>query len=107
MVETGTVVTNTVFARTVAAMFNPSATLDAQFDTLAKYIPAVSTATGKRHVGSDQLENNNLNGADYRNGWGRPASEEMQPWLHSDIKDMAYLFINGLYGEMVVNGGLR
>ena len=107
MVEAGTVVTNTVFARSVPAMFNPSATLDARFDTLAKYIPAVSTATGKRHVDPDQLENNNLNGVDYRNGWGRPASEGMQPWLHSDIKDMAYLFINGLYVDMVTNGGLR
>jgi len=107
MVEDGSIVTNAVFARNVPAMFNPSATQDAQFDTLAKYIPAVSSATGKRQVGSDQLENSDLNGADYRNGWGRPASEGMQPWLHSDIKDMAYLFINSLYGELVTNGGLK
>ena len=107
MVEDGSIVTNAVFARNVPAMFNPSATQDAQFDTLAKYIPAVSSATGKRQVGSDQLENSDLNGADYRNGWGRPASEGMQPWFHSDIKDMAYLFINSLYGELVTNGGLR
>ncbi len=82
MVEAGTVVTNAVFARTVSAMFNPTATQDAQFETLAKYIPAVSTATGKRFVGSDQLENSNLNEAGFRNGWGRPASEGIHTWLH-------------------------
>ena len=44
--EDGTIITNAVFARTASAMFDPSATQDAQFETLAKYIPAVSSASG-------------------------------------------------------------
>ena len=107
MVEDGSIVTNAVFARDVPAMFTPSATQDAQFEALAKCIPAISTATGKNLVGSDQLENHNLNSSYYQDGWGRPASEGMQPWLHSDMKDMAYHFINMLYGDIVTKGGLR
>ena len=108
MVEDGSIVTNAVFARNVPAMFNPSATQDAQFDTLAKYIPAVSSATGKTLVfGDDDFNLNDSSSVSRPNGWGRPASEGMQPWLHSDIKDMAYLFINSLYGELVTNGGLK
>ena len=108
MVEDGSVVTNAVFARDVPAMFNPSATQDAQFETLAKYIPAVSTATGKTVVfGDDDFNLNDSSSVPRPNGWGRPASEGVQPWFHSDIKNMAYLFINGLYDDMVTNGGLK
>ena len=107
MVNDGSVVTNAVFARNATAMFNPSATQDAQWETLAKYIPAVSTATGKRIVHPDNVDNCDLNGADYRSGWGRPQSEGVQPWFHSDMKNMSYLFINSLYNDIVTNGGLR
>ena len=89
-------------------MFTPSATQDAQFEALAKYIPAVSAATGKMVVfGDDDFNLNDSSSVPRPNGWGRPASEGMQPWLHSDIKDMAYHFINLLYGEIVTSGGLR
>ena len=39
-------------------------------------------------------------------GW-YPTSEGVQPWLRSDMKDMAYLFINLLYNDIITNGGLR
>lgn len=94
-------------ALNATAMFNPSATQDAQFETLAKYIPAVSTAAGRRMVDPDNVDNCDLNGADYRSGWGRPQSEGEQPWFHSDMKNMSYLFINSLYNDIVTNGGLR
>ena len=107
MVENGSIVTNSVFARNVPAMFNPQMSLDERHYILAFAIPAVSTATGKRAIVSYEMGNFNLNGVDYRNGWGRPTSEGVQPWLHSDMKDMAYLFINLLYNDIITNGGLR
>jgi len=101
MVEDCSIITNAVFARNVSAMFNSSATQDAQFHTLAKYIPAVSTATGKRLVIPDQLENHDLNGAYYRNGWGRNHPQYETEWLHSDMRNMAYFYVFPLYNHLI------
>ncbi|MBQ6327616.1 MAG: hypothetical protein IJI35_01260 [Kiritimatiellae bacterium] len=108
MVVDGSIVTNAVFARNAPAMFNPSATQDAQWETLAKYIPAVSSAVGKVDALSANDRNLNDAGAVSRpNGWGRPASEGAHPWLHSDIKNMALWFVGCFYDEIVTIGGLR
>ncbi len=108
MVVDGSIVTNAVFARNAPAMFNPSATQDAQWETLAKYIPAVSSAVGKVDALSAKDRNLNDAGAVSRpNGWGRSASEGAQPWLHSDIKNMALWFVGCFYDEIVTIGGLR
>ena len=107
MVEDGSIVTNAVFARNAPAMFNLSATQEAQWETLAKYIPAVSSAMGKTLVSVNQIDNHNLEGTGYRNGWGRPAVEDSLPWLHSDIKNMAYRFISRLYNDITTNGGFK
>ena len=96
MVEDGSIVTNAVFARNATAMFNSSATQDAQWETLAKYVPAVSAATGKIPTLIGSENRNDINAVRYRSSWGRPAVENEQPWLHSDMKDMAYFFINAL-----------
>ena len=108
MADDGSIVTNAVFARNATAMFDPSATQDAQFETLAKYIPAVSSASGK----TPSNANNNFNVNDTTviprpNGWGRLASEGVQSWRHSDIKDMSYFCVNLLYDNIAVKGGLR
>ena len=108
MAEDGSIVTNAVFARTAPAMFNSSATQEAQWETLAKYIPAVSSAVGKVDaLGANDCNLNDAGAVSRPNGWGRPASEGVQPWLHSDIKNMALWFVGCLYDEIVTIGGLR
>ena len=105
MVENGTVVTNAVFARTVSAMFNPTATQDAQFETLAKYVPAVSSATGKRSIFVAYGRDINMNldseqGVVRTNGWGRNHPQYESSWLHSDMKNMAYWYVFQLYKRL-------
>ena len=97
MVEDGSIVTNAVFARTASAMFDPSATQDARFETLAKYVPAVSTAAGKVAVFEQDDRAYNLNSQMFRNGWGRNHPRYGLDWLHSDMKDMAYHYVFPLY----------
>lgn len=47
-----------------------------------------------------------LNGSSYRaNGWGRPRpsghpGNEPIPWLHSDIKNMAYYYAEGSFNPV-------
>ena len=106
MVEDGSVVTNAVFARDVPAMFTPSATQDAQFEALAKYIPAISTATGRRSVFAVSGSDINMNlyseqGIVRPNGWGRNHPQYGVSWLHSDMKDMAYWYVFPLYKHLI------
>ena len=101
MVEDGSVVTNAVFARDVPAMFTPSATQDAQFEALAKYIPAVSAAAGK--VAALNRNNFDLNDDSVitrPNEWGRNHSQYGMSWLHSDMKDMSYWYVFQLYKHL-------
>ena len=97
MAEDGSIVTNAVFARNAPAMFNPSATQDAQWETLAKYIPAVSSAAGKSPIVQEVIDNQNLNAVECRCGWGRDHPQHGTSWLHSDIKNMAYRYVFPLY----------
>ena len=106
MVEDGSIVTNAVFARNVPAMFNPSATQDAQFETLAKYIPAVSTATGRRSVFNESgneinMDRDSEQGLVRPNGWGRDHPQYGSSWLHSDMKNMAYYYAFPLYHHLI------
>ena len=97
MVEDGLIVTNAVFARNVPAMFNPSATQDAQFETIAKYTPSVSSATGKIPVFKQDDITYDMNASGCRSGWGRNHPQYGTDWLHSDMKDMAYRYVFPLY----------
>ena len=54
-----------------------------------------------------------LNGSSYRaNGWGRlrpsghPDNEPI-PWLHSDVKNMAYYYVYPAFTNIVNKGELR
>ena len=40
-------------------------------------------------------------------GWGRNSISYGQRWLHSDMKDMSYLYVFPLYNELVrkIQGG--
>lgn len=102
MAEDGSIVTNAVFARNASAMFNPSAAQEAQWETLAKYIPAVSSAMGKTVA----FDANNLNLSDEAsvarpNGWGRNHPRYGSSWLHSDVKNMAYWYVFPLYKHLI------
>ncbi|MBQ3342360.1 MAG: alpha/beta hydrolase, partial [Kiritimatiellae bacterium] len=105
MVEDGSIVTNAVFARNATAMFNSSATQDAQWETLAKYVPAVSGAVGKRSIfavyGRDiDMNLDSEQGVERLNGWGRNNPQYGASWLHSDMKNMAYWYVFPLYRHL-------
>ena len=105
MVEDGSIVTNAVFARNATAMFNPSATQDVQWETLAKYVPAVSGAVGKRSIfavyGRDiDMDLDSEQGVERHNGWGRNNPQYGASWLHSDMKNMAYWYVFPLYRHL-------
>ena len=72
------------------------ATLD---EHLAKGIPALSQAAGRVAVGLG----NDINMAYFRtNGWGRTSGTLSNRWLHSDLKDMAYFYVENLFSDIFV-----
>jgi hypothetical protein len=108
MIADGSIITNVVFDRTYCAMLNPSATQMEQWETLAKYVPAVSSAAGKVMTFKDPSNHKNLNVSQFQKGWGRDVTEDdSTPWLHSDIKDMAYRYIYPLFKEFVERGSMK
>lgn len=104
MVADGSVTNNPVFNRGYAPMFNSNATQDEIMYALAKCVPAISSPVGGTSVYCDMVdENHNMNQDHYRSGVGSPAN----PWKHSDMKDVAYFYVNPLYKELVTKGGLK
>ena len=104
MVANGSVTNNPVFNRGYAPMFDSSATQDEVMYALAKCVPAISSPVGGTSIYCDMVdENHDLNQDYYRSGVGSPAS----PWKHSDMKDVAYFYVNPLYKELVTKGGLK
>ena len=106
MVADGSVTNNPVFNRGFSPMFDRNASLDDQWLALAKYVPAVSSAVGGMQVLGDN-EDHDLNSSEYRNGWGRPAVRNQTPWLHSDMKDMAFFYVYKLYEQLIQKGHLK
>ena len=44
----------------------------------------------------------------FRSSWGRVAENDGSiPWKHSDMKDMAYLFVYRLFKDLVLKGKLK
>lgn len=42
------------------------------------------------------------------NGWGRDEESFYKlNWLHSDMKDMAYFYVFGLYDQLILKGNLK
>ena len=115
LVANGTIPANAVFDRGVSAMFNSTISDYDKADILAYHIPAVSSPAGKVAV---LVEDNvvNMNVSCKANGWGRQgvqkADEHGQittthPWLHSDIKNMAYYYVYPAFTNIVEKGGMR
>jgi hypothetical protein len=107
MITDGSIVTNAVFDRTYSAMFNPSATQTEQWEILAKYVPVVSSAAGKVGALKSSQQNIDLNALSLRSVWGRNHSKYGEAWLHSDMKDMAYRYVNLLFDEFVSRGEIK
>ena len=105
-VANGSVTNYPVFDRGFTPMFDRSASLDEVFMALAKYVPAVSSPVGGNAV-LGRNRDFDLNSDNYRNGWGRPAVKNQTPWLHSDMKDMAFFYVYKLYEQLVQKGNLK
>lgn len=100
-VADGSIVTNSIFDRSVSAMFRPSSATNEIYSVMAYNVPAVSFATGSVATFADEDMSFDLNNTLFRNGWGRNSVAYAQRWLHSDMKDMAYLFVFPLYQRLV------
>lgn len=77
---------------------------------LAEVIPVLSRAAGKTSVSKFGRENYyNFDMQEiFKNGWPdiRTKINNDYRWLHSDIRDIAYPFINGLFRDFVERGEL-
>jgi hypothetical protein len=72
---------------------------------LAKGIPALSQAAGRVAIGLGK--DNEINMANLKNnGWGRTSGTLSNRWLHSDLKDMAYLYVESLFSDIFVEKGI-
>ena len=101
MVADGSVTNSPVFNRGYGPMLAPDATGDEVMYALAKYVPAVSSPVGGNPVLQEEGRHFDMNSDRYRNnGWGRPVERGLQPWKHSDIKDIAYYYISKLFEEL-------
>ena len=115
MVADGSIVTNAVFDRGVSAMFSSTISDYDIADILAFHIPAVSSPAGKVVLRTAQpgqeVKDLNLNESTFRaNGWGRIDQEDpniFMPWLHSDIKNMAYYYVYPAFTNIVEKGGMK
>ena len=114
MVTDGSIITNAVFDRGVAAMFRSDVSDYEKADILAFHIPAVSSPAGKVPIRDSHLKKDfNLNASAQRaNDWGRPepsghSAGQLMPWLHSDIKNMAYYHVYPAFTNIVEKGEMK
>jgi hypothetical protein len=75
---------------------------------LAEAIPATSRATGRNPISLIFSENKNL--MEFKNNFPAERKTTDFPdgrWLHSDSKDVAYIYLYKFYDDMVDKGGLK
>ncbi|MFA7370025.1 MAG: hypothetical protein WC334_10305 [Kiritimatiellales bacterium] len=81
---------------------------DVRGKVLAEAIPATSRATGRNEITETFSENKNL--MEFKNNFPSERKTKDFPdgrWLHSDSKDVAYLYLYKFYDHMVNKGGLK
>ena len=115
MVTDGSIVTNAVFDRGVSAMFSSTISDYDKADILAFHIPAVSSPAGKVAIfGEDNAVDMSISCK--ANEWGRQGVQQVDgqgqitttyPWLHSDIKNMAYYYVYPAFTNFVEKGEMR
>ncbi len=78
-------------------------------EMLAMGLPAMSPSAGQ--VPITPIQNNGGGNFDIstwkQNGWPRNEQPYLQRWLHSDCKDVAYLYTQELFVQLVTEGGLK
>lgn len=111
MVVDGSITNNPVFDHGYAPMLSGGASEQEVFTALAKYIPALSSPVGGNKVldSTDyfDFDMNQERFVPRPNGWGRPAVKNQTPWLHSDMKDMAFFYVYKLYEQLIQKGNLK
>lgn len=101
--------TNTVF-RLEPANMNSSALTRLQADAhLAQGIPALAPATGRSDLSLIMSDGRNVDMNAYADGqpWPSRSGHYASRWLHSDMKDVAFLFNHALYQLIIEKGGLQ
>ena len=87
-------------------MFTNTISAIRQTQILSFGIPVLSPAVGCVPI-QGALENIDMNTARWKIDWPRNDDDYKDNWLHSDIKNIAYLHIYNLYNRLVGTGGLR
>ena len=115
LVANGTIPANAVFDRGVSAMFSSMISDYDKADILAFHIPAVSSPAGKVAVFNDN-DAVDMNVNCKANSWGRQGVQSNDgqgqtittfPWLHSDIKNMAYYYVYPAFTNIVDKGSMK
>lgn len=107
MAANGSITNSPVFSHGGTPMNNRNASWDDIWLSLAKYVPAVSSPVGSTPTFDNPDRFNDLNSSTYRDGWGRSHNVYGKSWLHSDMKDMAYIYVYPLYNDLVHKGDLK
>lgn len=104
----GALATNTVFDLTPSSMNNPNMDADTMNAHLAKGIPALSPAAGITNVFLEAFRfDMNTSGKPDGGAWGRDDEDYGKRWLHSDIREMAFLYTYKLFKNLVDEGVLK
>lgn len=89
--------------------------MDNQTQLLAEMFPARTFAAGRNPLatssalGSTNIARGFNMNTEFKNGWppSRLTSTKRENWLHSDLRDVAYLFSHGLYRRWVELGAMK
>ncbi|MFO7871008.1 MAG: hypothetical protein R6V03_06200, partial [Kiritimatiellia bacterium] len=98
-----------VFLRNPGDMLSSNIVPDTVNEILARGIPAMSPAAGVNKMATIPVEKNaDLDSKDYKpNGWPRNHETYVDRWLHSDVKNMAYLYTYKVFKEIAEKGELK
>jgi len=89
-------------------MFSSNITGQVVNDIIAQGVPALSGPAGFNAINILGFYNYDVNADAHKpNGWGRSGGTYKTRWLHSDLKDMAYLYTYDLFNQIVTEGGLK
>lgn len=109
MMKSGIIKEIPIFNHDVSAMFFKEISDFDKADILASYVPAVSSPAGKVPTFMREDDYFDMNIKFQGNGWGRANGddEEIQPWLHSDIKNMAYFYVHQAFLKILELGEMK
>lgn len=65
-----------------------------------------SHVTGREAIGSIPSARN-FDMSNFKNGWPRDHAHYDERWLHSDVREMAYLYIYKLFDDIAGRGGVQ